>query len=110
MDCHPIEIGGVENHIHVLSTMSKNISLAKMIEEVKRHSSRWLKTLDPYYCDFSWQGGYGGFSVSQSVVERTAKYIRNQERHHKKMNFREEYLRFLDEYRVEYNTTYLFLD
>ena len=110
MDCHPIEIGGVENHIHVLSTISKNISLAKMMEEIKRHSSRWLKALDPYYEDFGWQGGYGGFSVSQSVVERTALYIRNQEQHHRKMSFREEYLRFLDEYGIEYNAAYLFVD
>jgi REP element-mobilizing transposase RayT len=110
MDCYPIQVGGVENHIHVLSTMSKNTSLAKMMEEVKRHSSRWLKTKDIYYKDFSWQGGYGGFSVSQSVVEKTAAYIRNQENHHRKRSFREEYLRFLDEYGVDYNEVYLFSD
>lgn len=110
MDCYPIQVGGVENHIHVLSTMSKNTSLAKMMEEVKRHSSRWLKTKDIYYKDFSWQGGYGGFSVSQSVVEKTAAYIRNQENHHRKRSFREEYLCFLDEYCVDYNEVYLFSD
>lgn len=110
MDCCPIQVGGVENHIHVLSTMSKNTSLAKMMEEVKRHSSRWLKTKDIYYKDFSWQGGYGGFSVSQSVVEKTAAYIRNQENHHRKRSFREEYLCFLDEYGVDYNEVYLFSD
>ena len=110
MDCYPIQVGGVENHIHVLSTMSKNTSLAKMMEEVKRHSSRWLKTKDIYYKDFSWQGGYGGFSVSQSVVEKTAAYIRNQENHHRKRSFREEYLCFLDEYGVDYNEVYLFSD
>ena len=110
MECYPIQVGGVENHIHVLSTMSKNISLARMMEEVKRHSSRWLKTKGSYYNDFGWQGGYGGFSVSQSVVERTANYIKNQEQHHKKLSFRDEYLRFLKEYGVDYNEVYLFSD
>ena len=110
MGCYPIQVGGVGNHIHILSTMSKNITLAKMIEEVKRHSSRWLKTKDVYYMNFGWQGGYGGFSVSQSVVERTAIYIRNQEQHHRKLSFREEYLRFLKEYGVDYNEGYLFSD
>jgi REP element-mobilizing transposase RayT len=110
MECYPIQVGGVENHVHVLSTMSKNISLARMMEEVKRHSSRWLKTKGSYYKDFGWQGGYGGFSVSQSVVERTANYIKNQERHHKKLSFRDGYLRFLKEYGVDYNEVYLFSD
>jgi REP element-mobilizing transposase RayT len=57
LDCYPIQVGGVGNHIHILSTMSKNITLAKMIEEVKRHSSRWLKAKDDYYMNFGWQGG-----------------------------------------------------
>lgn len=110
LDCHPIQVGGVGDHVHILSTMSKNLSLSKMMEEVKRHSSRWLKSKDSYYNRFGWQGGYGGFSVSQSVIERTANYIKNQERHHKKRDFKEEYLCFLKEYGVDYNENYLFVD
>ena len=110
LDCIPIQIGGVEDHIHILCIMSKNIALAKLMEDVKRHSSRWIKTIDPYYEGFAWQGGYGCFSVSQSVVERTIKYIANQENHHKKRSFKNEYLAFLKEYGVEYNETYLFTD
>ena len=110
LDCTPIQIGGVEDHIHILCIMSKNIALAKLMEDVKRHSSRWIKTKGEYYKNFAWQGGYGCFSVSQSVVERTKRYILNQERHHHKQDFKDEYLAFLKEYGVEYNETYLFTD
>jgi len=110
MSCPPIQIGGVDDHVHILCLMSKNISLAKMMEDVKRHSSRWIKTIDKYYESFAWQGGYGAFSVSQSVVERTRNYIANQERHHNTRSFREEYLAFLKEYGVDYDEAYLFTD
>ena len=110
LDCVPIQIGGVENHIHILCVMSKNIALAKLMEEVKRNSSRWIKTKDDYYKDFAWQGGYGCFSVSQSVVDRTRRYIQNQEQHHHGMTFEEEYLAFLKEYDVDYDEAYLFSD
>jgi len=104
---NPIIINGVEDHVHILCMMSKNIALAKLVEEIKRHSSRWIKTKDSSYKDFSWQGGYGGFSVSPSLLERTRKYISNQKEHHKKVTFKEEYLMFLKEYNIEYNENYL---
>lgn len=110
LGCTPIQIGGVENHIHILCTLSKNIALSKLMEDVKRHSSRWIKTLDPYYETFAWQGGYGCFSVSQSRVEKTIKYIATQEEHHRVKDFKTEYLAFLKEYGVEYDETYLFTD
>ena len=103
----PILINGVEDHIHIFCIMSKNISLAKLVEEIKRHSSRWIKTKNKYYSQFAWQGGYGGFSVSSSLHDKTKKYIEKQEEHHKKMSFKEEYLFFLKEYNVEYNEQYL---
>ena len=106
----PIKINGVEDHVHVLCVMSKNIALAKLVEVIKRHSSRWIKTLDPYYNQFAWQGGYGGFSVSPSLHDKTKLYIENQEEHHKKMSFKEEYLLFLKEYGIEYNEKYLWVD
>jgi REP element-mobilizing transposase RayT len=106
----PIIINGVENHVHILCVMSKNIALMKLVEEIKRHSSRWIKTLDPYYSKFAWQGGYGGFSVSASLHDKTKKYIENQEQHHAKMNFQQEYLLFLKEYGIEYDSEYLWKD
>ena len=106
----PIMINGVEDHIHVLCVMSKNIALAKFVEEIKRHSSRWIKTKGNYYIKFAWQGGYGGFSVSPSLHDKTKQYIQNQEKHHKKMGFKEEYLLFLKEYGIGYNEKYLWGD
>jgi REP element-mobilizing transposase RayT len=90
--------------------MSKNIALAKLTEEIKRHSSRWIKTKGKQYEQFAWQGGYSGFSVSQSLHDKTKHYIENQEEHHKKMSFREELIAFLVEYGVEYNEQYLWSD
>lgn len=106
----PIIINGVDDHVHVFCIMSKNIALAKLVEEIKRHSSRWIKTLSSYYNQFSWQGGYGGFSVSPSLLASTKKYIKNQESHHKKNSFKEEYLQFLKEYGVDYDENYLWTD
>lgn len=106
----PIIINGTENHVHILAIMSKNIALAKFVEDVKRHSSRWIKKVDPYYKEFAWQGGYGGFSVSQSVVEPTKRYIENQKEHHRKKTFEQEYLRFLQEYQIDYDENFLWRD
>ncbi len=109
-DSIPITINGTKDHVHILCVISKNIALAKLVEEIKRHSSRWIKTKDKYYSSFAWQGGYGGFSISPSLHEKTRIYIENQERHHKKMTFKEEYLLFLREYQIEYKEEYLFVD
>ena len=106
----PILINGVEDHVHILCVMSKNIALAKLVEEIKRHSSRWIKTKNNYYSNFAWQGGYAGFSVSPSLHDKTKHYIENQEAHHKKMTFKEEYLLFLKEYEIEFNEQYLWTD
>jgi len=106
----PILINGVEDHIHILCVMSKNIALAKLVEEIKRHSSRWIKTKGRHYTKFAWQGGYGGFSVSSSLHDKTKQYIQNQEKHHQKMDFKEEYLLFLKEYGIDYNENYLWND
>jgi REP element-mobilizing transposase RayT len=106
----PILINGTEDHVHILCVMSKNIALAKLIEELKRHSSRWIKTKNQHYTNFAWQGGYGGFSVSPSLHDKTKHYIENQEQHHKKITFKEEYLLFLKEYGISYNEQYLWTD
>ena len=97
----PTLINGIENHIHILCVQSINIALAKLVEEIKRHSSRWIKTINKYYSDFKWQGGYGAFSVSPSLHDKTKSYIATQEQHHKEMTFKEEYLLFLKEYGIE---------
>jgi len=106
----PIVINGVDDHIHILFVMSKNIALAKIVEEIKRHSSRWIKTKSDHYANFAWQGGYGGFSVSPSLHDRTKRYIENQKQHHHKQTYKEEYVMFLKEYGIDYDERYLWTD
>jgi putative transposase len=93
-----------------LCILSKNMCLAALMEEIKRHSSRWIKTLDPHYSKFYWQGGYAGFSISPSLVQKTRLYIDNQEEHHIKRTFEEELILFLKEYEIDYDERYLFSD
>ncbi len=109
-DSIPVLINGTNDHIHILCVMSKNVALAKLVEEIKRHSSRWIKTVDHHYKQFAWQGGYAGFSVSQSLHEKTRHYIEIQEEHHKKMTFKEELIAFLKEYGIEYDERFLWSD
>ncbi len=101
--CKVIQVGGICDHIHILFLLSKDVAISHVVEEVKRNSSRWMKTIEPYYRTFAWQNGYGVFSVSQSVVEKTMEYVKNQGIHHKKMSFQDEYQKFLESYGVEYS-------
>jgi len=105
-DSIPILINGVPDHVHILCVMSKNIALAKLLEEIKGQSSRWIKTPDPQYRFFAWQGGYAGFSISQCLKDNTIQYIKNQEEHHKKVDYKEEMIRFMKEYGIEYDNRY----
>ena len=105
-----IWVGGVGDHVHALCLLGRDVTPAYLLEEIKRNSSRWIKTLSPHYAHFAWQGGYAVFSVSQSVVDKTLAYIKNQREHHKETSFKDEYLQFLKLYDVEYNEKYLFVD
>ena len=107
LDCPLITIGGTSNHLHILCVLNKNIALSKMVEEIKKSTSRWIKGKGSFYRQFAWQDGYGAFSVSQSKVETVSQYIRNQETHHATRTFEEELRIFLNEYKVEYNENYL---
>ncbi|MBO5233523.1 MAG: transposase [Prevotella sp.] len=107
---HVIQVGGIGNHVHILFLLSKNESLSHVVEEVKRNSSRWIKNIAPCYRTFEWQSGYGAFSVSRSVVDKTLQYIKNQRAHHEKRTFRDEYIDFLKLYDVEYDEKYVFVD
>ena len=103
----PIIINGTENHLHILTTMSKNLSLAKFVEEIKRNSSLWIKSKGQHYQSFAWQGGYAGYSVSQSKVAIVEKYIENQKEHHKTETFQDEYVKFLQKHNVDFDEKYL---
>ena len=107
LECQPIKVGGYTDHIHILCMLSKKISLMKLLEEVKSHSSKWMKTKDNSLKNFYWQDGYGAFSVNPSQVERVIAYIENQHEHHRKKTFQDEYRLFLKKYNVEYDERYV---
>ena len=86
---------------------SKKITLMKFLEELKSHSSAWMKTKGEHLKDFYWQGGYGAFSVSPSAVESVKKYIEGQHEHHKVWTFQDEYRRILKEHNIEFDERYL---
>ena len=106
-DCPAIIIGGVADHVHILCHLSKTNTLAKVIGETKRNSSKWIKTKNSNLLSFQWQNGYGAFSVSYSNVESVKDYIANQERHHQKMSFQEEFRIFLKKHKVEFDEQYV---
>ena len=108
--CRVIRTGGIKDHVHILFLLSKNESISNVVEEVKRNSSRWIKTINTHYTKFEWQSGYGAFSVSQSVVDKTLEYIKNQKAHHAKHTFRDEYIGFLQLYGISYDDRYVFTD
>lgn len=108
--CLNIWVGGVEDHVHALCLLSREVSVSQLIEEMKRNSSRWLKSVSPQYTSFSWQGGYAALSVSQSNVDKTLTYIKNQAYHHKRMTFQDEYKQFLELYNIDYDEEYVFRD
>lgn len=107
LDCQVIIVGGSPNHIHILCMLSKKIALIKLIEELKSHSSKWIKTKGLGYENYYWQNGYGAFSVNPSEVDVVITYINNKDEHHRKKTFQEEYLAFLKKYKVEYDERYV---
>ncbi|MEO5893909.1 MAG: IS200/IS605 family transposase [Ferruginibacter sp.] len=107
MECDLIKIGGFTDHIHILCKLSKKITLIKLLEELKSHSSKWMKTKDGSLANFYWQDGYGAFSVNPSEIEKVILYIGNQHEHHKKINFQNEYRAFLKKYQVVYDERYV---
>jgi putative transposase len=107
LESHAIEIGGVEDHVHILCNLSRKIALMKLIEEVKSHSSKWIKTKGDKYSNFYWQNGYGGFSVNPTDVEIVKRYIQNQENHHNNKSFQDEYRNLLKKHHMEFDETYV---
>ena len=107
MECYPVKIGGYIDHIHILCMLSKKVTIMKLLEEIKSHSSKWIKTKGVHLKNFYWQGGYGAFSVSPSAVTEVMRYIENQNEHHHKVTFQEEYRAFLKEYEIQYDERYV---
>ncbi len=107
LKCPSLIVGGVADHVHLLTRHSKNITIAEFLRVLKRESSKWIKTIDPALALFYWQTGYGAFSVSPSHVMAVKKYIANQEAHHHSESFQDEYRRICRKYGVEIDERYV---
>jgi REP element-mobilizing transposase RayT len=105
--CPPIRIGGVEDHVHILCRLSKTLDVSTLIRELKRDSSKWIKEEYPQLADFHWQNGYGGFSISPSHVEVLRAYIENQEEHHRRESFQDEFRRLCRKYGIDIDERYV---
>ena len=105
--CPYVQVGGAEDHVHILFDFGKECLPVNIISKVKKDSSRFVKTLDRRYQDFYWQNGYALFSVSPASKEKVVKYINTQMEHHKTMSFQEEFLAYLNKYNISYNEKYI---
>ncbi len=105
LGCYLEELGGTENHIHLLFVLNKKLSISEVVGKIKANTSRWFHKR--YGKEFSWQSGYGAFSVSQSKVEVVRNYIRNQIEHHRVKGFEEEFREFLKAYDIEWDEKYV---
>ena len=106
-DSRLLDVGGTADHIHLLVSQSKNVSLSSLMKDVKKDSSSWIKKKGSGFRNFHWQDGYGGFSIGKSDIPELKKYIASQKEHHRKRTFKEELIEFLDEYGIAYDERYL---
>jgi putative transposase len=102
-----IEINAMPEHIHFYVYMPKTVAVSKFMEIVKANSSKWVHTTFPEKRDFGWQDGYGAFSVSKSSEEKVIQYIRDQQHHHRKKSFQEEFIDMLNKYDIAYDEKYI---
>ena len=107
LDCQPIIVGGVQDHVHLLCALSRTHTPAEIVKELKRGSSLWLKTQSSELWDFAWQNGYGMFSIGFSQIESVRAYIARQDEHHRKVSFQDEFRRLLKRYAIEFDERYV---
>jgi REP element-mobilizing transposase RayT len=107
LESHCLAAGGTSNHVHLLVSQSKKIALCDLMEEIKKSSSKWIKTKGADLRTFGWQDGYGAFTIGQSQVEALQQYIARQKERHKKQTFEEELIMLLKKYHVPYDERYI---
>jgi REP element-mobilizing transposase RayT len=107
LGCAPVLINSVEDHAHLLFDLARTVSISLAVEDVKKASSKWIKTQGPEFAGFAWQSGYGAFAVSESNVDAVREYIANQREHHRKKSFQEEYRQFLERHRIAFDERYV---
>jgi putative transposase len=105
--CPPLQVGGVADHVHVLARIGREISQSDWVKEMKRVSSRWIKTQSKPLVDFQWQRGYAVFSVSPSNLDRVKEYVANQEKHHAGFDYRAELRTLLERHGLEWDAAHL---
>jgi REP element-mobilizing transposase RayT len=105
--CFSHKVGGTDDHLHIACSLSRTMTIADLVQEIKQSTSKWIKTKGAKYQDFSWQNGYGAFSIGQSQLDDLCQYIANQRLHHSKESFQDEYRKLLVLYKVEFDERYV---
>ncbi|MBX7209771.1 MAG: transposase [Verrucomicrobiaceae bacterium] len=107
LGCLPIIVGGVADHVHLLTTLSRTIAIAEFVKEVKRVSTDWIQQRGGLFAQYHWQAGYGCFSVSESKVPDVVQYIETQEAHHRVVTFQDEYRKLLTKHGEKWDEAYV---
>jgi REP element-mobilizing transposase RayT len=107
LGCRALLINSMDDHVHILFDLGRTVSISAAVEEVKKTSSKWIKTQGTPFSMFAWQAGYGAFAVSESNVAEVRAYIANQAEHHRKKSFQEEYRSFLARHGIDYDERYV---
>lgn len=105
-DSPALAIGGTADHVHLLVTLGRSIALADLVREIKRDSTKWIKSENRRLARYHWQQGYGAFSISPSHVKAVTKYIDTQESHHRRHTFQEEFRRLCSKYELDVDERY----
>ncbi len=106
-DCHLYRIGGVEDHVHILTSLHPTVALADLVKDIKTSTSKWIKEEKVFPTFTHWQDGYGAFTVSDGDKDAVIEYVKNQEEHHRKISFRDELRELLVKHGVEFDEKYL---
>jgi REP element-mobilizing transposase RayT len=107
LECPLILVNSVEDHVHILHRLSRTVTISDAVKEFKTATSKWLKSQSPDLANFSWQSGYGAFSVSESNLDSVTAYIQNQREHHRTKSFQDEFREFLKKNKLSFDEQYL---
>ena len=102
-----LAIDGTDDHVHILFSLARVVTIANIVEEVKTSASKWIKTKGREFRNFHWQKGYGAFSIGQSNVASLKRYIESQKEHHRRITFQDEYRKFLAAYGIDFDERYI---
>jgi putative transposase len=105
---HPLAIGSVDDHVHLLIGIPPTLAVSDSVRQIKAGSSKWIRETFPAIAEFTWQDGYGAFTIGQSQIDATVNYIRNQREHHRVKTFEEEYVAFLKAHDIQFDPRYVF--